>query len=65
MNAVDCALTFKSLVDTANEGNFVAIVRLLAKNNAILKDHLVSGPKNVRYTSKTIQNEIMEVAVTV
>ena len=50
---------------TANEVNFVAVVRLLAKNNAIWIYHSVSGPINVMYTSKTIHNEIMEVAVTV
>jgi hypothetical protein len=44
---------------THNEGNFVAIVRLLAENNPVLKDHLISGPQNARYTSKTVQNEII------
>ena len=44
---------------TANEGNFVAIMRLLAEQNPALKEHLVSGPRNARYTSKTIQNEII------
>ena len=47
---------------SANEGNFMAIIRLLAKYNPVLKDHLVSGARNARYTSKTIQNEIIAVA---
>lgn len=45
-----------------NEGNFIAIVRLLARNNLCLNEHLTSGPRNAKYTSKTIQNEILEIA---
>ena len=47
-----------------NEGNFIAIIRLLAKNNPTLNKHLTVGPKNARNiaTSKTIQNEILEIA---
>ena len=45
-----------------NEGNFIVIVRLLAKHNATLNEHLISGPRNAKYTSKTIQNEILEIA---
>ena len=47
---------------TRNEGNVIAIVRLLAKHNATLNEHLISGPKNAKYTSKTTQNEILEIA---
>ena len=47
---------------TSNEGNFIAILRLLAQNNAVLREHVVSGARNAKYTSKTIQNEIIEVA---
>ena len=46
---------------TDNEGNFTAIIRLLAKSNPGLKDHLEHGPQNARYTSKTIQNEVIAV----
>ena len=46
---------------TSNEGNFVSIVRLLAGSNPVLKEYLTSGPRNARYTSKTIQNELIEV----
>ena len=45
-----------------NEGNFIAILRLLAKNNKALSEHLILGPKNAKYTSKTVQNEILEIA---
>ena len=47
-----------------NKGNFIAILRLLAKTNSTLQAHLVSGPKNAKYISKTIQNEILEIATT-
>lgn len=46
---------------TCNEGNVIAIIRLLANINPDLKDHLELGPRNARYTSKTIQNEIIGV----
>ena len=44
-----------------NEGNFVAIIRMLAECNSSLKKHLISGSRNARYVSKTIQNEIIAV----
>ena len=47
---------------TQNEGKFVAVLRLLAKNNPTLDDHLRNGPRNALYTSKTVQNEILQVA---
>ena len=43
----------------SNESNFIAILRLLAESNPVLKEHLISGPENVRYTSKTVQNEVI------
>ena len=46
---------------TDNEGNFIAIIRLLAKSNPGLEDHLEHGPQNARCTSKTIQNEVIAV----
>ena len=45
-----------------NEGNFIAVLRLLAKNIPELKEHLTSGPRNARYISKTVQNELIEIA---
>ena len=39
-----------------NEGNFIAILRLLAKKHPILHGHLTSGAK---YRNKIIQNEIL------
>ena len=45
-----------------NEGNFLAVLRLLAKNILELKEHLNSGPRNARNISKTVQNELIEIA---
>ena len=44
-----------------NEGNFIAILSLLAESSPELKRHLISGPANARSTSKTVQNEIISV----
>ena len=41
----------------SNEGNFVELVRFQAETDAVLAEHLA----NTRYTSKTIQNELVEV----
>ena len=46
---------------SSNEGNFVQLVRFRAETDTILADHLTKGPKNARYTSKTIQNELVGV----
>ena len=46
---------------TDNEGNFIPIIRLLAKSNPGLKDHLEHRSQNACYTSKTIQNKVTEV----
>ena len=42
--------------------NFISILQLLAEANSDLNEHLVSGPKNAKYTSKTIQHEILGIA---
>ena len=44
---------------TNNEGTFIAMLRLLAKVDSDFERHLISGPRNAKYVSKTIQNEIM------
>ena len=45
----------------SNEGNFVELVRFRAETDPILAQHLAKSPRNARYTSKTIQNELVEV----
>ena len=51
----------KSLPTSRNPGNFKAILELFAETDEILKNHLEYGKKNAKYTSKTIQNSIIEV----
>ena len=48
-------------VQHSNQGNFVELVRFRAEHDQILAQHLAKSPRNARYTSKTIQNELIEV----
>ena len=45
----------------SNKGNFVELVRFRAETDLVLTQHLTNSPSNARYTSKTIQNELVEV----
>ena len=45
----------------SNEGNFVELVRFRAETDPVLAQHLAESKRNARYTSKTIQNELVEV----
>lgn len=47
--------------EQSNEGNFVELVRFRAETDQVLATHLANSPRNGRYTSKTIQNELVEV----
>ena len=44
-----------------NEGNFIELVRFRAETDHILANHLSKAPRNAKYTSKTIQNELISV----
>ena len=46
---------------SSNQGNFVELVRFRAETDDVLAKHLQNSPKNARYTSKTIQNELIQV----
>ena len=46
---------------THNEGNVIAILRLLSQSNSSLEDYLRTRPRNAKYISKTIQNEILDI----
>ncbi|XP_056016929.1 52 kDa repressor of the inhibitor of the protein kinase-like [Ostrea edulis] len=46
--------------DSSNKGNFLAILQLLAKHDEQLWSHLQKAKKNALYTSKTIQNEVIQ-----
>lgn len=45
----------------SNEGNFVQLVRFRAETDPVLASHLKESPKNACYTSKGIQNELIDV----
>ena len=49
-----------STSDSSNKGNFLAILQLLAKHDEQLMSHLQTAKKNALYTSKTIQNEVIQ-----
>ena len=44
-----------------NQGNFIELVKFRACTDQVLADHLKSAPLNAHYTSKTIQNEMIDV----
>jgi hypothetical protein len=45
----------------SNKGNFLALLDYSVKSgNTLLSEHLKTADKNARYTSKTVQNEIIE-----
>ena len=48
-------------VSDTNRGDFIALLQLMAKGNMVLQKHLSLVSKNARYTSKTIQNEIIHI----
>ena len=47
--------------ENINRGNFIATLQLMAKGNQVLKRHLATAKANSKYTSKTIQNEIINI----
>jgi hypothetical protein len=46
-------------VEDTNRGNFIAMLQLMAKGDDILQKHLLSAKRNAKYTSKTIQNQVI------
>ncbi|XP_021358428.1 zinc finger MYM-type protein 1-like [Mizuhopecten yessoensis] len=46
---------------SSNKGNFLAILEMQAKHDDVLQQHLATGKKNAQYTSKVVQNEVIEV----
>ena len=42
-------------------GNFIELVRFRAENDDVLRAYLETSPRNALYTSKTIQNEMIDV----
>ncbi|XP_074656009.1 52 kDa repressor of the inhibitor of the protein kinase-like [Tubulanus polymorphus] len=46
---------------TSNRGNFLAILDLLGKHDKVFSEHLETGKRNAKYTSKTVQNDILNI----
>jgi len=44
-----------------NAGNFVEILQLIARHDVIVAERVAESPKNAKYTSKDIQNELIGV----
>ncbi len=44
-----------------NHGNFIELVRFRAETDITLANHFANSPRNARYTSKTIQNELINI----
>ena len=47
---------------SSNRVNFWAILKMMAKRDDALREHLETGRKNAQYTSRIIHNEMIEVA---
>ena len=45
----------------SNQGNFIELVHFRAETDEVLANHLKNAPRNALYTSKTIQNSLIEV----
>ena len=62
MHRDDCIVwESKGEQNTVNEGNFLELVRFHAETDEKLRKHLANSPQNARYTSKTIQNELINI----
>ena len=46
---------------SGNQGNFVALVHYRAETDETLKKHLQNAPQTAKYTSKTIQNHLIDI----
>ena len=51
----------KETDDISNPGNVLKILKFTAKRDQIIAERLIDGPQNAKYTSATIQNEIIDV----
>ena len=49
------------LAEDINQGNFIATLQFMAKGDSILNKYLLSAKRNAKYTSKTIQNEVVHI----
>ena len=45
---------------SSNKGNCWAILEMMSRRDVVLWEYLESGKKNAQYTSKRIQNEVID-----
>lgn len=57
----DCIVWDREDTVNANQGNFLELVRFRAETDEVLRKHLANAPRNARYTSKTIQNDLINI----
>ena len=48
-------------VDSANRGNFLEILHVLASHDPVVQQKLLNGPRNAVYTSAEIQNTLLSI----
>ena len=46
--------------ENVNDGNFKQIINLIARHDAVVKKKMHQSAQNAKYTSNTIQNEILD-----
>ena len=46
--------------DVSNPGNVKKILQFAAKHDPVIANRIKNGPKNEKYTSSSIQNEVIE-----
>ena len=47
--------------EAENQGNFIELVQFRSQTDDALRQHLERAPRNALYTSKTIQNQLIDV----
>ena len=55
------AWTNEEELEAENEGNFIELVCFQAETDDVLHRHLDNAPQNARYTSKTVQNDLIDI----
>ena len=57
----DDGVDFEHVSADSNQGNFLELVHFRSETDEVLASHLKHAPRNALYTSKTIQNSLIEV----
>jgi len=61
VDSVSADTSSQKQVPRSNVGNFIELVRFRAETDHLLAEHLKSAPHRSQYTSKTIQNELIDI----